>query len=170
MKKKLLFVFPLFFLFAVLIFLLGDNREIEKDFLLKGNSFIEGLRIVHKKDGNSIWTVNAKRADIIESEDKAKLTGISMTVEEKGMTIHAGEGLYDMSTRNLSLQGRITADANGYTIIANSAELDNSTGEIKTKGDVKIESKKFNVEGAGMEATSDQKVRILRNVKATFNR
>lgn len=152
----------------MLFLFLGHNREVEKDLLLGRDSFIEGLKIIHKKDGKNIWTLDAKRADIVENEGKAKLTDIAMTIEDKGMTIHAGNGLYDMSNRNLTLHGSITADAKDYTIIADSAEWNNSTGEIKTVGDVRVESKKFNVKGAGMEAKSDQKVRILKNVKATF--
>ncbi len=169
MKKKLSFVFPLLFLLALLLFF-GNNREVEKNLLLRGNSFIEGLRIVHKRDGNNVWILNAKRADIIESEDKAKLNDIVMTIENKGMTIYAGSGLYDMSTRNLTLDGKITADAKDYAIVCDSAEWNNSTGEVKTTGNVRFESKKFNVEGSGMEANTDQKVRILKNVKATFYR
>jgi len=149
---------------------LGNNREVEKDLLLKSNSFIEGLKIVHKKSGNNVWTLNARRADIIENEDKAKLSDITMTIEDKGITIHAENGLYDFSNRNLTFDSKITADAKDYTIIADSVEWDQSKGEIRTAGNVKVESKKFNVEGAGMEADSNQKVRILKDVKATFYR
>ncbi|MBI4691679.1 MAG: LPS export ABC transporter periplasmic protein LptC [Nitrospirae bacterium] len=170
MKKKLLFVFSSLSIVLLLTLFLKNNRDPEKDLLLKNNSFIEGLRIIHKRDGNIIWTLNAKRADIIGNDDKARLSDVVMMIESKGMAIHAGSGLYDIPNRNLTLNGRITADAKDYTIVCDSVDWNNSTEEIKTKGDVRFESKKFNVEGIGMEADSAQRLRIFKNVKAIFYR
>ncbi len=170
MKKKLLLVLLLFLAVVLAVILFGEKKEADREALLKGNSFIEGLKIVNKKDGNNVWTLIAKRADIIESKNQARLSNITMVVENNGMKINSLSGLYDMETRNLTLDGRITAEAKDYMIITESAELDNSKGEIKTKGDVKVRSKKFDVEGSGMKAGSSQKVRILKDVKATFYR
>jgi LPS export ABC transporter protein LptC len=169
MKKKLLSV-AFIVLFLMLFFLLGNNRNSGKGISLSGNSFIEGIKIIHKKDGNNIWTLSAKKADISSNEDRAVLNDIAMTIEDKGLTIHAADGIYDFLSRNLTLNGSITAIAKDYTITADSAEWDQSKNEIRTKGNVKMESKKFSVEGEGIEADSQQKVRILKNVKATFYR
>lgn len=173
MKRKSLLVLPLLSLLALFL-LLGYNRELDKALLLKGGSFIEGLKIVHKKNGISMWTLNASRADIIEGSDRVKLDDVVLRVENKGenkeMTIYSPQGFYNMESRDLTLDGKIKAVSKGYTIITESVEWSQSKGEIKTKEAVKIESKKFNVEGVGMEADSEQKVRILKNVKATFYR
>ncbi|MFZ3122838.1 MAG: LPS export ABC transporter periplasmic protein LptC [Thermodesulfovibrionales bacterium] len=169
MKRKSLLVLSLLSLLALFL-LLGNNRELEKDLLLKGGSFLEGLKIVHKKNGTSMWTLNASRADIIEGSDRVKLNDVVLRVENKEMTIYSPEGFYNMESRDLTLNGKIRAVSKGYTIITESVEWNQSKGEIKTKEAVKIESKKFNVEGVGMEADSEQKVRILKNVKATFYR
>ncbi len=168
MKKKLLFAGSIFFLLAVFFF--GTRRETEKDILLAQNSFIDGLKIINKKDGNKVWTLSAERADIMESEDKAMLTNVSMTIEVKGMTIQAPDGVYDFAQRDLSLNGQITAITKDYTITADSVKWNQSKEEIITKGNVRIEGKKFNVEGSGLEADSGQKMRILKDVKATFYR
>lgn len=155
----------------LIIFFFGSNKGQEKDLFVKGGSFIEGLKIVHKKSGASVWTLNAKRADMIEGSDKVKLNDVVILVENKGMTIYAPDGVYDMGTRNLSLNGKIkSVSEKGYTIETQAVEWDQAKGGIKTKENVRIESKKFNVEGSGMETDSEQKVRILNNVRATFNR
>lgn len=173
MKKKVLLLLSLFSLALVFLFL-GNNRELDKALLLKGGSFIEGLKIIHKKNGTSMWTLNASRADIIEGSDRVKLDDVVLRVENKDenkeMTIYSPEGFYNMESRDLTLNGKIKAVTKGYTIITESVEWNQSKGEIKTKEAVKVESKKFNVEGVGMEADSEQKVRILKNVKATFFR
>lgn len=168
MKRKLLFAGSIFFLLTVLFF--STEKEAEKDILLAKNSFIDGLKVINKKDGNKVWTLSAERADIIESEDKAMLTNVSMTIEDKGMTIQAPDGVYDLAQRDLLLNGQITAITKDYTITADSVKWSQSREEIITKGNVRIEGKKFKVEGSGLEADSEQKMRILKDVKATFYR
>src|SRR5574340_485036 len=48
MKRKSLLVLSLLSLLALFL-LLGNNRGVDKALLLKGGSFIEGLKIIHKK-------------------------------------------------------------------------------------------------------------------------
>ena len=65
-----------------------------------------------------------------------------------------------MESRILTLNGRITAVAKDNTIIADSMEWELSPGRNEDKRSCKrVESKKFNVEGSGMEVNSEQKVR-----------
>ncbi|OGW56908.1 MAG: LPS export ABC transporter periplasmic protein LptC [Nitrospirae bacterium RBG_16_43_8] len=167
MKKKVLLLISLLLLSLVFLFF-GNNKGLKKSLPFKGGSFIEGLKIIHKKNGTSMWTLNASRADIIEGSDRVKLNDVVLTIENKEMTIYSPEGFYNMESRDLTLNGKIKAVSKGYTITTESVEWNQSRGEIVTKEAVKIESKKFNVEGVGMEADSEQKVRILKNVKATF--
>jgi LPS export ABC transporter protein LptC len=168
MKRSLLFVLSLFLLFSF-FFLLKDEKGMRPDILLKGNSFIEGLRIIYKKNGNRDWLLTAKRADISENGDRAYLTDIEMTIENKGITLYADKGTYLMTDKNLTIEGRITAKGDTYSITSVDGEFDNRAGNFKTNGDVRIDSKKFSVQGRGMNIdSSEQKVRILNNVKAFF--
>ncbi len=155
-------------LFLVLaLILLTDSKEAEKISLSRGNSYIEGLKIASKKDGKEVWVLNAKRADIVESENRAKLTDIVMEVKHNGLIVKSDNGVYDIANKSLVLKSSITAETNDYTIITDTVEWTRN-GEIKTGSDVRILSKKFSVEGEGMCADSGQKVRILKNVKAIF--
>lgn len=169
MKKSFLFVLSLFLLFSF-FFLLKEEKGLKPDILLKGNSFIEGLRIIYKKNGNKDWVLSAKRADISEDGDKAYLTGIEMTVQDKGMTLYADKGLYLMTDKNLTIDGKMVAKGDTYSITSVDGAFDNSAGNFKTNGDVRIDSKKFSVQGRGMNIdSSEQKVRILKDVKAVFH-
>ncbi|MBI5203685.1 MAG: hypothetical protein HZA11_02085, partial [Nitrospirae bacterium] len=95
MKKKVLLLLSLLLLSLVFLFL-GNNRELDKALLLKGGSFLEGLKIIHKKNGTSMWTLNASRADIVEGSDRVKLNDVVLWVENKDMTIYSPEGFYNM--------------------------------------------------------------------------
>lgn len=152
----------------MLFVLLRSSREISGDLKIKGDSFIEGLKILHQKDGVTVWTLNARRANFIEGEDKAELADISVVIQKNDMVLHADKGVYDLSDQRFTTDGEIKAEAKDYTITADSIDYEASSGEIETKGRVKVESKKFSVEGRGMKTDAEQKVRILNDVRATF--
>ena len=170
MAKKLLF---LALSIAALTFfaLIRSEKGGKIDVQLSGDSFFEGLKIVNKKNGRTDWVLLAKRADITKDGKEAVLTGVEMNLESRGMTVTAEKGLYNMETRQISVEGVLRANNKNYVLTTSRARIDSSKGNFDTADDVKIEGRKFEVEGKGMQADNNQhKVRILKNVKATFNR
>lgn len=136
-----------------------------------GDSFFEGLKIINKKNGVTEWTLTATRADLAKDGKQALLSGIEMKLEKQGMIVQAEKGLYDMESKHISIDGIITAHNENYVITTRQARIDGSGGTLETEDEVKIEGKKFNLEGKGMKAdNNEQKVRVLNDVKATFNR
>jgi len=150
--------------------MLKGEKTNNSDVHLKGESFFEGLRIIQKKDGVPNWVLTAKRADISKDGNEANLTDLEMEIKNKGITIYSEKGLYNLNNKKISIEGTITAKSNNYLITAGQVEIDSATGLLKTNGYVHIEGKKFTLQGKGMEIkNNDQKVRILKGVKATFN-
>lgn len=140
------------------------------DINLKGDSFFEGLKIIQKKNGVQNWILTAKRADISKDGNEADLTDLEMEVKSKGITIFAEKGLYNLNTKKISIEGAVTAKGNAYSITSGQVDIDSASGLLKTDSDVLIEGKKFTLQGKGMEIkNNEQKVRIMRDVKATFN-
>ena len=169
MKKSLL-VLASFLLFSLLFYMVGGEKDSKLDIHLKGESFLEGLKIIQKKNGVQNWILTAKRADISKDGNEANLTDIEMEVKDKGITIFAEKGLYNMNTKKISIEGPITAKGNTYSITTEQVEIDSDAGLLTTGKDVRIEGKKFTLQGKGMEIkNNEQKVRIMKDVKATFN-
>lgn len=169
MKKSLL-VFASFLLFSLFFFMLKGERTNNLGIHLKGESFFEGLRIIQKKDGVPNWVLTAKRADLSKDGNEANLTDLEMEIKNKGITVYAENGLYNLNNKKIYIDGTIAAKSNNYLITAGQVEIDSTTGLLKTNGYVHIEGKKFTLQGKGMEIkNNDQKVRILKGVKATFN-
>jgi len=169
MKKSLL-VLASFLLFSLFFFMVERGKTSKLDLQLKGESFFEGLRIIQKKNGVQNWLLTAKRADISKGGDEAALTDIEMEIKNKGITIYAEKGLYNLSTKKILIEGAITAKSNNYAITTGQVEIDSASGLLKTTSDVHIEGNKFILQGKGMEIkNNEQKVRILNDVKATFN-
>lgn len=150
--------------------MIRDEKVSRFDIEQKGESFIEGLKIVNKRNGQKDWVLTAKRADITDKGTKANLKEIEMKIEKKDITIHAGKGTYDMNSKNLAVEGQIIARTGGYTVTSEDIVFDSGTGNIRTAGNARITGSRFSVEGKGLEIdNSAQKVRLLRDVKATFN-
>lgn len=169
MKKTLLLVLSLF-IFSLFFFMVRGEKTGKNAMVRKGESFIEGLRIIHKKNGSKDWILTARRADLTENSEKAHLSDIEMTIENKGFTVYADKGIYNMTDKNLAIEGRIVARSNNYSITSENIEFDTLAGNLKTDGNVKIEGKKFSLQGKGMDMdNAGQKVRINRDVKAIFN-
>ena len=168
--RKILLLFASFLIFSLFFFLVKGEKVGKLDPHLSGDSFFEGLRIIQKKDGIQNWVLIAKRADISKEGDKALLTDIEMEVKSKGITIFAEKGLYNLDTKKISIDGAITAKSGDYSITTGQVEIDSAAGLLKTGEDVRIEGNKFTLNGTGMEIqNNEQKVRILKDVKATFN-
>ena len=168
MKKSLL-VLASFLLFCLFFYMVEGEKANKLDVHLQESSFFEGIRIVQKKDGVQSWVLTAKRADISKKGDEANLTDIKVEVKDKGVTIYADKGLYNMDTKKMSIEGPITAKNDEYSITTGQVEIDSSSGLLKTDEDVHIKGKKFVLQGKGMEIkNNEQKVRILKDVKATF--
>jgi LPS export ABC transporter protein LptC len=170
MLNKILFVAVTLASLALFFYITRSEKATGPVLEVKGNSFVDGLRVVNRKDGLTEWVLLANRADMSRDGKEARLTGIEMQLESQGITIRAEQGLYNMETKQVSVARNVSARSKKYFITADRANID-SRGSLETSGAVKIEGAKFMIEGKGMEADNiKQKVRILKNVKATFNR
>lgn len=168
MKKSVLVVLSIV-LFSLLIYMMKSEKGPQMGGLRKGPSYIEGLRLLHRQNGVVDWILTAGRADIADEGDKAYLSGIEMKIENKGITVYADKGLYDMNARNLVVDGKVVAKADSYSITTEDVKFDNAGGMLKTDGRVRLEARKFRVEGTGMDADNNaQTVRIRKDVKAIF--
>jgi LPS export ABC transporter protein LptC len=170
MRRSVLVILSLLAISLLSYYLLKEDKGIRLDIRQKGESFIEGLKLVHKKNGDGDWVLTAQRADISEDGNTARLSGIAMTLRDKGVTVYADRGLYSMTDKNLSAEGRVIAKGADYSIISeDGAEFNGTSNSLKTGGNVTIEGRKFNVRGTGMDtANGGQIVRLLGNVKAVF--
>jgi Lipopolysaccharide-assembly, LptC-related len=157
-------------LFGTLFLMLRNGSETDVDLRIKSNSFIDGLRILHNKNGINLWTLNARRADFTEGGDKARLSDINMVIKKEGLILYADRGIYDLDEQRFTTEGIVKAETKDYTITADSIDYEASLGEIKTGGRIKVEGKRFRVEGKGMKADAGQKVSVFNDVKATFNK
>ncbi len=170
LMKKVLVIALSVLLFSVLFLMLRTGREKAGDLQIKGSSFIEDIRILQKKNGMTVWTLTANKADFVEGEDKAKMSDITMVIQKKNVVLHADRGIYNLSERSFATDSIVNAESKDFRIKADSIDYDVASGKIRTDGKIEVEGKGFRVEGKGMDAETGQKVRVLNDVKATFHK
>lgn len=163
------FFFPFVFILMLMsYFLIDTDRDYKKDLSVKAHSYIEGLRIVNKKNGVDSFVIHAKRADFTRDETIARMEAVTLNIIREGIVLNADKGTYNTSTRDVELDSNIRIRIKDSVISANSLSWNSSTGALKTDGPIRVEGSKFRVEGDGLTATEDQKIKLMKNVKATF--
>ncbi len=145
-------------------------KEDDKNFIIKGKSFLEDIRIIHKENGMPSWILTAKKAEFVEDNNKAELEDIRLSLPKNQVILFADKGVYNFSEQNFSTNGVVKAESKDYKITADSIDYEISSGTIKTEGRVILETKSFSIEGIGMKTDGREKVNILNDVKATFNK
>lgn len=170
MRKN--WIVPLFLSLCFFVFLIvKSERGVRLDLQARGDSFIEGVKIVHKKNGIADWVLTARRADIVKGGDEAVLQDLRLTMQDKALTINAGQGVYNLINKNIDIIGKITAEGRHFTMSTADISFDNDADVMKTNAPVRIEGEKYVLQGKGLQAdTGEQKMRILKDVTATFYR
>lgn len=154
--------------FTLLLIMLIPTREIDIKLNIKEGSFLEDLKIIHKKTGMTAWILNAEKAVFTESDEKAELEKIQLFIPENDVTLFADKGIYNLSEQSFTTGGAIKAKAKDYTIKAEMIDYEISSGTIEAAGKIEVEGKGFKIEGRGMKVDKEQKVRIYNDVKAIF--
>ncbi|MEJ2696312.1 MAG: LPS export ABC transporter periplasmic protein LptC [Candidatus Sulfobium sp.] len=168
MRRTLLVILSLV-LCSLLFYTVKGGRERGLGLHQTGNSYIEGVRIVNRKDGSTDWVLTADRADITPDGRIAYLKNMEIKIEDRGLTVHSEKGSYNLADRSLTLDGRTVAQGNSYSITSRNVVFKGTDDNLATKGDVIIKGKKFTVRGKGMDMNNaEHKVRILKDVKAVF--
>jgi len=163
------------YLYAVIFFLLlisymvfDSDQDYRRAPSIKTNSYIEGLRIIDRKDGKDSWVITAKRADFTRDGAVATMNAVTMESAKDSMTLEAGGGTYNLSTRELHLDDNIRIRIKDSVISAEHLSWDPASGLLTSPDKVLMAGEKFRIEGEGVTATQDQKVKVMKNVKATF--
>ncbi len=170
MLRKGFFLFLVVAALTVLVLAHSENSS-KLDVQFQGDSFFEGLKIVNRKNGITEWVLMAKRADMTKDGKQAVLSGVEVRLEKQGMIVAAESGSYNMETEQISVEGVLQAQNSNYTFRTSQALIDGSKGNFNAAGNVSIKGRNFELEGKGLQAdNTNHKVRILKDVKATFNR
>ena len=138
------------------------------------NVGIDRFSFVQTKAGEMQWKVRARRARIVESESKAVLEDLHVTLfgdEGTQMTLEGDEGIVDMESHNLTLKKREGSIPivlqSGYTIYTKELEWMDHNREISTDASVTIQGDGIEITGMGLRgALGTETFTITKDVRA----
>jgi len=122
------------------------------------------------------WEIQAKQARLFESEKRAFLNEVDVTLYgEKGkeVTVSGDEGTFYMKTKHFALANKtgalVVETAAGYTIFTNHLEWANDKKEISTDDPVRIVGHGVEVTGRGMIGKlGSEEFEVLQDVRVAL--
>lgn len=163
---------------SVLVFVLGGpTRRVESVSVAvlpqKADSGMKEFTFVQSKGGLVDWKIQAKQAQVFDSEAKAVLSDVQVTLagtDGVSMTVEGDEGTINTDSKDFVV-GKRSGDLalvlkNGYTIYTSRINWANQEHRLWTDEPVKIKGPRLEVTGQGMDAfLTTREMRIRRNVR-----
>lgn len=168
--KRVLLILVSFLLIGGLFLTLKTGKDDIGDIQIKSFSSIEDLKIIHKRNGDTQWILTAKKADIVEKDNRAELKDITLLLSQQDVSIHTSKGVYDFKDKSFTTDRAVKAEGKNYKILADSIDYEIKSGNMRTNGEIRVEGKSFSIQGKGLQTESNQRVKVLKDVKATFQK
>lgn len=167
-------------LVSFLLYLLGTKVETgpspstsSQAVLGKSDAGIDQFRFTQARAGAVQWEVHAQRARVFETEKRAVLEAVEVTLYgAKGweMKLTGEEGTVDLATKDFVLANRVKPIVvqleGGYTVVSNHLTWTDERRTITTKDPVTISGHGLMVRGRGFKGLLDaEEFQVLENVR-----
>lgn len=163
---------------TVLLFVLGGpTRRVESVSVSalpqQADAGMKEFTFVQSKDGLVDWKIQAKQAQVFDSEAKAVLTDVQVTLTGSdgiSMTVEGDDGTINTDSKDFVV-GKRSGDLalilkNGYTIYTSRINWVNQEHRFWTDEPVTIKGPRLQVTGNGMDAfLTTREMRIRRDVR-----
>ena len=134
---------------------------------------VKGFSFVQSKDGFIDWKIQAKQAQVFDTDAKAVLNDVQVTLmgpDGVTMTVAGDNGTINTLSKDFIISkksGDLALVLNsGYTIYTSSFTWDNQKHRIWTDAPITIKGPSLEVTGQGLDAfLTTQEMRVRRNVR-----
>ncbi|TAJ07766.1 MAG: LPS export ABC transporter periplasmic protein LptC [Nitrospirae bacterium] len=172
-------------LVSFLLYLLGTKVETgpssnasSQAVLGKSDAGIDQFRFTQARAGKVQWEVHAQRARVFETEKRAVLEAVEVTLYgAKGweMKLTGEEGTVNLATKDFVLANRVDPIVvqfeGGYTVVSNHLTWTDERRTIATKDPVTISGHGLKVSGRGFKGFLDaEEFQVLENVRVDLVR
>ena len=123
------------------------------------------------KEGNSIkWELSAEKALFPKGNKEIILTSLGLRIKHTPeIHLTSESAIYSVDSGNMVLNNPVELNVKNAKFKTAGIHWDNREKTLKTDKDVEFIGKTFSIVGKGLTAnTEEQKVRILKDVKAIF--
>ncbi len=171
MIKNKYFGFLLLFLAIITLILLSYYKEqgikIQPSYQ---TSSMQNLHLIHRENDKIKWELLAREAIFPKGKEEIFLKSLELKIKQSPeIYLTSGNGVYEAEKGNITLNESVEMNIRNATFTVNTIKWDNASGLLTTEDRVSFSGKDFLIEGTGLAASmKQQKIRILKNVKATF--
>jgi LPS export ABC transporter protein LptC len=130
------------------------------------------LHLTHKEGDSIKWQLHAKEAIFPIGEKEVLLKSLDVNINHSPkIYLTSGSGKYELEKGDITLDSPVELNVEHGKFITSSLKWNNNDEVISTNDDVRFTGKNFFITGTGLTAKLNQeRVRILRNVKAIYYR
>ena len=133
-------------------------------------SSMQGLHLTHRENDDIKWELSANEAIFPMGEKEISLKSIGLKINQSPeIYLTSATGIYETEKGNIILKKSVEMNIKDTKFTTNTLKWDSASELLTTEDNVKFSGKNFLIEGTGLAATvKNQKIQILKNVKATF--
>ncbi|KWT75015.1 LPS export ABC transporter periplasmic protein LptC [Candidatus Magnetominusculus xianensis] len=156
---------------ATIMFAYFTSQEIysvKKISIVPGNSYLEGVKIVHSAESVIKWTAAVEKISIIKTGETAELTNIQFNVPDKDVTMKAGNGAYDVKNNSIELIGDVIANNKEFIVKSKDIKWDFNTEAMKSTNEVVLTGKNVMVRADSIETFAGEKLQLSGNVTVVY--
>jgi len=145
----------------------GNSMEIRPSYRM---SSMHKLQMVNKEDNSVKWELSAEKAVFPKGNREILLSSLGLRIKNTPeIYLTSGSGIYKVEEGDITLNTPVEMKINETIFRTTEMKWNNSKGTLTTDNNVEFIGKTFNIVGKGLSAkTKEQKVRILKDVKAVF--
>jgi LPS export ABC transporter protein LptC len=171
MKEKSFLVLSIILILGILI-ILGykeDSINISPSYR---TSSMRGIHLNHREGNDLKWELLADTATFPEDKKEIIIDSLELKIlNEPGIKITGGKGIYDINSKDLSVRDRIKIFLSNGIFRTDSLKWKSSENIITTANNVEFTNDNFTIKGTGLIAeVREERVRILKNVTGIFYR
>ncbi|RJQ51886.1 MAG: LPS export ABC transporter periplasmic protein LptC [Nitrospiraceae bacterium] len=163
----ILSVFLAAVIFLILGYYKGEVTGLRPSFR---TSSMQNLHLTHREDNQITWELSAREALFPTGSKEILLRSMGIRINRTPEIRLTGEtAVYEVEKGEVAVNKSVEINIKDTTFTSDTLKWDSAKELLTTEDDVRFSGKNFLIEGTGLTASIEQqKVRILKNVKATF--
>lgn len=133
-------------------------------------SSMQDLHLTHRENDEIKWELTAREAIFPSGEKEIilKILGLKINLSPE-IYVTSPTGTYETEKGNIFLNESVEMNIKDTKFTTNTLKWDSTSELLTTDDNVKFSGTDFLIEGTGLSAAvTQQKIKILKNVKATF--
>lgn len=135
---------------------------------------LQRIHYAETKKGKKQWDLDAEKAELDRKKETVDLIHPRLQVyldkEPRVVVVSGDRALYNIKSRNVSLQGNVCASGGDLRVTTDSLTMETVRNRIVTRDHVTILHGGSSLEGEGMELRTDTgTMTLLKNVSARIN-